>query len=141
MASDLPKLKRHRLFLQHHSDGEDDLKSSKASGPDRSQNGRARSPCRIDCGHRQTQIYRWRVERCEFAPAVNVPIRLQDDEVDVDSSQTLIVGDQMLFFLTGFTAAGAGKGSTYSAQRLACFLKKHHSMEPEALVAAIRQCV
>jgi PAS domain S-box-containing protein len=95
----------------------------------------------VDCGHTKTLHLKHRTGLCALLEGDNVPLGCSETEVYRQVCVPFEPGDLFVFYSDGVTEAQSPNGETFDIDRLVELLQAHADLDPEALVARVRQAV
>lgn len=95
----------------------------------------------VDCGHTGMMVVRAATGRCEILHGDNLPLGIRGGESFSQIAVPFGPGDLFLFYSDGITEMRDGSGEPFGAARLSDCVRLNRTLEPEALVEAIRRDV
>ncbi|OFV90669.1 MAG: hypothetical protein A3G76_09655 [Acidobacteria bacterium RIFCSPLOWO2_12_FULL_65_11] len=95
----------------------------------------------VDCGHTGMMVVRATTGRCEIVYGDNLPLGIREGEVFSQITVPFEPGDLFLFYSDGITEMRDAAGELFGAARLSDCVRLNRTLEPEALVEAIRRAV
>ncbi len=91
----------------------------------------------VDCGHTGIILAKAQTGETELLHGNNLPLGVREGEIYEQISVPLGPGDTLLLFSDGITDARDGKSKSFGLERLVALVKKHGTLEPRELIAAI----
>lgn len=93
----------------------------------------------IDCGHTKSVHFERRSGLCRMLEGQNMPLGFSSREVFRQQSVPVESGDVFVFYSDGLTEARNGAGEFFGEERLAACIRRHHRLQPKALIERIRR--
>lgn len=95
----------------------------------------------VDCGHTGMMIVRATTGVCEILYGDNLPLGIREGEIFSQITVPFEAGDLFLFYSDGITEMRNAADELFGAARLSDCVRLNRTLEPEALVEAIRRAV
>jgi PAS domain S-box-containing protein len=92
----------------------------------------------VDCGHTGIIHLHGDTGLCEIVYGENLPLGIREGEIFNQISVPFDSGDVLLFYSDGVTEARNAAGELFGTERLVNCVTTHSKLDPEALVATIR---
>jgi anti-sigma regulatory factor (Ser/Thr protein kinase) len=92
----------------------------------------------VDCGHTGIIHLHGRTGLCETVRGNNLPLGVREGEIFEQVAVTIEAGDVLVVFSDGVTDARNPAGERFGEDRLQQCVMRNRTLEPEALVEAVR---